>query len=73
MVVEKEKMIEEIMQAEYLQEICKQTPHITIGTQCGVGKYKFRSIGYRNEELVLEFDLMRDDKHFNCLTIPVCL
>ncbi len=30
-------LVEEINQAEYLQEICQATPQITIGTQCGVG------------------------------------
>ena len=37
-------LVEEINQAEYLQEICKETPQITIGTQCGVGMYEFKSI-----------------------------
>ena len=55
-------LVEEINQAEYLQEICKETPQITIGTQCGVGKYQFRSIGYRDNELVLEFKLIMDNK-----------
>ena len=36
-------LVEEINQAEYLQEICKETPQITIGTQCGVGRYEFKS------------------------------
>ena len=59
-------LIEEINQAEFLQEICKETPQITIGTQCGVGKYEFRSIGYRDNELVLEFKLVMDNKRSDC-------
>ena len=55
-------LVEEINQAEYLQEICTATPQITIGTQCGVGMYEFRSIGYRDNELVLEFKLIMDNK-----------
>ena len=55
-------LVEEINQAEFLQEICKETPQITIGTQCGVGMYEFKSIGYRNTELVLEFKLVMDNK-----------
>ena len=55
-------LVEEINQADYLQEICKQTPQITIGTQCGVGMYEFKSIGYRDNELVLEFKLVMDNK-----------
>ena len=59
-------LVEEINQAEYLQEICKATPQITIGTQCGVGMYQFKSIGYRDNELVLEFKLVMDNKHTDC-------
>ena len=55
-------LVEEINQAEYLQEICKASPQITIGTQCGVGMYQFKSIGYRDNELVLEFKLIMDSK-----------
>ena len=59
-------LVEEINQAEYLQEICKQTPKITIGTQCGVGMYEFKSIVYRDNELVLEFKLVMDNKRSDC-------
>ena len=55
-------LVEEINQAEYLQAICQATPQITIGTQCGVGMYEFTSIGYRDNELVLEFKLVMDNK-----------
>ena len=60
------RLVEEINQAEYLQAICNETPNITIGTQCGVGMYEFKSIGYRNNELVLEFALIMDNKHSDC-------
>ena len=59
-------LVEEINQAEYLQEICKQTPQITIGTQCGIGMYEFKCIGYRNNELVLEFALVMDNRNTDC-------
>ena len=59
-------LVEEINQAEYLQEICKETPQITIGTQCGVGMYEFKSIGYRDNELILEFKLVMDNKRSDC-------
>ena len=59
-------LVEEINQAEYLQEICKETPQLTIGTQCGVGMYKFKSLGYRDNELVLEFKLVMDNKRSDC-------
>ena len=59
-------LVEEINQAEYLQAICQATPQITIGTQCGVGMYEFTSIGYRDNELVLEFKLVMDNKRTDC-------
>ena len=59
-------LVEEINQAEYLQAICNETPNITIGTQCGVGMYEFKSIGYRDNELVLEFKLIMDNKKSDC-------
>ena len=66
MVEQNRTLVEEINQAEYLQVICKQTPQITIGTQCGVGMYEFKSIGYRDNELVLEFKLVMDNKRSDC-------
>ncbi len=59
-------LVEEINQAEFLQEICKTNPQITIGTQCGVGMYEFKSIGYRDNELILEFKLVMDNKRSDC-------
>ena len=66
MVQQNRRLVEEINQAEYLQEICKETPQITIGTQCGVGMYEFKSIGYRDNELILEFKLVMDTKRSDC-------
>ena len=66
MTMQNKQMLEEINQAEYLQEICKTTSQITIGTQCGVGMYEFKSIGYRDNELVLEFKLVMDNKRSDC-------
>ena len=69
MTVQNKQMLEEISQAEYLQEICKTTPQITIGTQCGIGTYEFKSLGYRNGELILEFSLIMDEKSRDCENI----
>ena len=54
------RLVEEINQAEYLQEICLETP------QCGIGMYEFKSIGYRDSELILEFKLVMDAKRSDC-------
>ena len=69
MAINNNRMLEEISQAEYLQEICKETPTIKIGTQCGVGIYQFKNIGYRNGELILEFSLVMDKKRSDCENI----
>ncbi len=69
MTIQNKHILEEINQAEYLQEICKQTPKIKIGTQCGIGIYQFKNIGYRNGELILEFSLLMDKKHSDCENI----
>ena len=66
MIDQNRTLVEEINQAEFLQEICMETPQITIGTQCGVGMYEFKSIGYRDNELVLEFKLVMDNKRTDC-------
>ena len=63
MATQNRQLVEEINQAEFLKAICEEAPMITIGTQCGVGKYEFKSISYRNSELVLEFSLIMDNKH----------
>ena len=56
------KLLNNINNAEFLNEVCKESPNIIIGTQAGVGKYHFSRIGYKNEELILEFKLVRDEK-----------
>ncbi len=63
MATQNNQLVEEINQTEFLKAICEEAPMITIGTQCGVGKYEFKSISYRNSELVLEFSLIMDNKH----------
>ena len=60
------KMIEEIEDTECITEMCKQKPHLVLKTQCGIGKYAFKSIGYRDNELILEFKLIMDNKHSDC-------
>ena len=54
------------------RKMCKkwaETPKIKIGTQCGIGIYQFKNIGYRNGELILEFLLVMDKKHTDCENI----
>jgi len=57
---------DEIEQAEYLMEICRESPFIKIATKFGEGKYEFKRIGFRNEKPVLEFELVMDSINSDC-------
>ena len=47
-----------------IRELCNQSPFLLINTPCGVGRYKFNSIGYdNNDEIVLEYKLINDNKY----------
>ena len=60
---ETNKMLNQVDSTGYLSQICNQNPYIILSTQCGTGRYSFQNISYNNEELVLEFKLIKDDKY----------
>ena len=45
---------------KYINEICSNSPHLILRTQCGTGKYIFSKIKYKKERLVIEFKLVKD-------------
>ena len=49
--------------SRYFSQICNQNPYIVIKTQCGTGRYYFKNISYRNDELILEFKLLQDKNY----------
>ena len=49
-----------LMKLEYLNEVCLHSPALLIDTKCGIGRYKFNKIGYQNDQLVIEFELLID-------------
>lgn len=49
-----------LMKLEYLNEVCLHSPALLIDTKCGVGRYKFNKIGYENDQLIIEFELLID-------------
>ena len=60
---ETNKMLNQINSTGCLSQICKQNPSIILKTQCGMGRYSFQNISYKNDELVLEFKLINDDSY----------
>jgi len=49
-----------LMKLEYLNEVCLHSPALLIDTKCGIGRYKFNKIGYQNDQLIIEFELLID-------------
>ena len=51
---------QKLMKLEYLNEVCLHSPALLIDTKCGIGRYKFNKIGYQNDQLIIEFELLID-------------
>jgi len=61
--IKKEKRIlKNLKNAQYLDEVCKLLPILLIKTQFGIGRYIFEKLAYNNDELVLIFKLSNDNK-----------
>ena len=58
---ESRKSLDNVKNAEYINELCKNAPDITLNTQCGTGKYCFVKISYKKDQLVIEFKLVLDE------------
>ena len=54
------KLLTELHNAEYLQEVCRLLPNLAIKTKYGVGNYEFEKLAYEEDELVLLFKLQPD-------------
>ena len=46
--------------SDCINALCKQKPMLVINTQCGTGKYRFRKLGYKDGDLLMEFMLIHD-------------
>ena len=57
-------MNQEIMKNEnemnFFTDLCMQLPLLIIKTQCGLGKYKFNSIGTNKTKMVIRYKLISD-------------
>ena len=45
---------------DYLYKVCRDHPLLVISTSHGLGKYHFNCIGYKNRQIMLEFNLIID-------------
>ena len=53
-------------EAKCFTNLCQQLPLLVIKTQCGVGKYKFSSIGIKDSsKLVIKYKLISDSEFKN--------
>ena len=48
---------------DYLNEVCIHSPSLLIDTKCGVARYKFNKIGYRDNKLLIEFKLLLESSN----------
>jgi hypothetical protein len=48
--------------AKYLMMLCNENPDIVIKTDFGIGKYKFVKFNELQGSLVLQFELLEDNK-----------
>ena len=57
------ELYKEFKNMECLYQICQNSPDIVLDTGSGVGRYHFSRIGYKDEELILEFKLVIDNAY----------
>ena len=44
---------------QYFTDLCKQLPLLIIKTQCGLGKYQFKSIGIDESKLMIKYQIIK--------------
>jgi len=51
--------------ADYLYMVCQEYPLLVISTESGVGRYHFSSIGFREDRMLIEFNLIIDNNYID--------
>ena len=51
--------------ADFLYMVCREYPLLDISTESGVGKYHFSSIGFRQNRMLMEFNLIVDNDYID--------
>ena len=53
------------MSADCLYMVCREYPLLVISTESGVGKYHFSSIGFKQNRMLIEFNLIMDHDYID--------
>ena len=51
--------------ADYLYMVCRENPVLVISTESGIGKYHFSCIGFRQNKMLIEFNLVMDNDYLD--------
>lgn len=51
--------------ADYLYMVCREYPLLVISTESGIGKYHFNSIGFKQNRMLIEFNLIIDNHYID--------
>ena len=51
--------------ADCLYMVCREYPLLVISTESGVGKYHFSSIGFKQNRMLIEFNLIMDNDYID--------
>ena len=53
-------------ESKYIYDLCSDKPMMIIKTKCGTGKYRFNRLGYSENKLFIEFELIHDNEFQDC-------
>ena len=57
--------VKELKSADYLYLVCRENPLLVISTESGIGKYHFSSIGFKQNRMLIEFNLIMDNDYID--------
>ncbi len=55
----------DIKSADYLYLVCREHPFLVISTESGIGKYHFSCIGFKENKMLIEFNLVMDNNYYD--------
>ena len=57
--------VKELKSADYLYLVCRENPLLVISTESDIGKYHFSSIGFKQNRMLIEFNLIMDNDYID--------